>query len=476
MIQTTNRTKIIATVGPAIESREMIAALIRAGVNIFRLNLSHGNEEKHKSVIELVQSVNDELGTNAGLLADLQGPKIRTGVIPQGKVMLPEGHELILTTDDIECTADLVSISYDQFARDVAEGDHVLIDDGKLELKVVEKIDDTRVRARVIYGGELSSKKGVNMPHTRISEPSLTEGDKKNLRWVLECDIQWIALSFVRKADDLTELRGILNYHNKDVRIIAKIERPEALEEIDGIIDASDGIMVARGDLGVELPMERIPMIQKHITRKCMIASKPVVIATQMMESMINHFRPTRAEATDVANAVFDGADAVMLSAETSVGTYPIKVVEAMRDIITEVEKEKEIFNRDIKPDRDSPSYLSDSICYNASNIAMHVNARAILGMTRSGYTAFHLASQRPSAAIYIFTDSQQLIKTMSLVWGVRAFYYNRFESTDKTISEVQEILREKGLLIRGDIVVNTGSMPLGARSKTNMLKISVLR
>ncbi len=473
---TPNRTKIIATVGPAIESREMIAALIRAGVNIFRLNLSHGDEEKHKAVIELVQSVNDELGTTVGLLADLQGPKIRTGKVPGGTVLLPENHELILTTDDVECTADLVSISYQQFARDVAEGDHVLIDDGKLELRVMEKIDHTRVRAKVIYGGLLSSKKGVNMPHTRISEPSLTESDKQNLRWVLDCDIQWIALSFVRKADDMRELRGIINYHNKDVRIIAKIERPEALEEIDSIIEASDGIMVARGDLGVELPMERIPMIQKHITRKSMAAYKPVIIATQMMESMISHFRPTRAEATDVANAVFDGADAVMLSAETSVGQYPVKVVEAMRDIIAEVEKDPSIYNREIKPDKDSPHYLSDAICYNAANIAMHVNARAILGMTRSGYTAFMLASQRPGAAIHIFTDSQQLIKTLSLVWGVRAFYYNRFESTDKTIAEVQDILKEKGLVIRGDIVLNTGSMPLGSRSKTNMLKIGIVR
>jgi pyruvate kinase len=471
-----NRTKIIATVGPAIESREMIAALIRAGVNIFRLNLSHGNEEKHRAVIELVQSVNDELGTHVGLLADLQGPKIRTGNVPNGKIMLPEGHELILTTDNVECTPEMVSVSYEQFVRDVAEGDHVLVDDGKLELQVLEHIDATKVRARVIYGGELSSRKGINMPHTRISEPSLTDADKANLRWVLECDIQWIALSFVRRADDLKELRGIINYHNKDVRIIAKIERPEALEEIDGIIDACDGIMVARGDLGVELPMERIPMIQKHLTRRCMDACKPVVIATQMMESMISHFRPTRAEATDVANAVFDGADAVMLSAETSVGNYPVKVVEAMRNIIAEVEKETMIYNRNIKPDKNSPTYLNDAICYNATTIAMHVNARAILGMTRSGYTAFRLACQRPNSNIYIFTDSHQLIKTLSLVWGVEAFYYNRFESTDKTIAEVQEILKEKGLILRGDIVLNTGSMPLGSRSRTNMIKIGVVR
>jgi pyruvate kinase len=471
-----NRTKIIATVGPAIESREMIAALIRAGVNIFRLNLSHGNEEKHRSVIELVQSVNDELGTHVGLLADLQGPKIRTGIVPNGKIMLPEGHELILTTENVECTPEMVSVSYEQFVRDVADGDHVLVDDGKLELQVLEHIDDTKVRARVIYGGELSSRKGINMPHTRISEPSLTESDKANLRWILECDIQWIALSFVRRADDLKELRGIINYHNKDVRIIAKIERPEALEEIDGIIDACDGIMVARGDLGVELPMERIPMIQKHLTRRCMDACKPVVIATQMMESMISHFRPTRAEATDVANAVFDGADAVMLSAETSVGNYPVKVVEAMRNIIAEVEKETVIYNRNIKPDKNSPTYLNDAICYNATTIAMHVNARAILGMTRSGYTAFRLACQRPNSNIYIFTDSHQLIKTLSLVWGVEAFYYNRFESTDKTIAEVQEILKEKGLILRGDIVLNTGSMPLGSRSRTNMIKIGVVR
>lgn len=476
MIFSRNRTKIIATVGPAIDNRETLSELVRAGVNIFRLNLSHGNEEKHKEVIGLIQSINEELGTSAGILADLQGPKIRTGVISAGTVELEDGMDTELTTEDGDTTADNIVIGYEKFARDVAEGDHVLIDDGKLELQVTRKLSPTRVRAKVLFGGTLSSRKGVNMPHTRISEPSLTEKDKNDLRWVLDCDIQWIALSFVRKADDLRELRGIINYHNKDVRIIAKVERPEALEELEGIIEASDGIMIARGDLGVEVPMERIPMIQKRITRLCMAAAKPVVVATQMMESMISHFRPTRAEATDVANAVYDGADAVMLSGETSVGQYPVKVVEAMQAIIREVEREEAIYHRDVKPRRESPSYLSDAICYNATSIGMHVNATALMGMTRSGYTAFMLSAQRPKAAIYIFTDSHQLIKTLSLVWGVRGFYYDRFDSTDTTIAEVQEILRENGLIQRGDVVINTGSMPLGARGKTNMLKLSLIK
>ncbi len=471
-----NRTKIIATVGPAIDNRDTLAELVRAGVNIFRLNLSHGNEEKHKEVIELIQSINDELGSSVGILADLQGPKIRTGTISAGTVELEDGQTVEMTTDDVDTTAELIRISYEKFARDVAEGDHILIDDGKLELQITKKLSPSRVRAKVLFGGTLSSRKGVNMPHTRISEPSLTDKDKNDLRWVLDCDIQWIALSFVRKADDLRELRGIINYHNKDLRIIAKVERPEALEEIDGIIEAADGIMIARGDLGVEVPMERIPMIQKNITRKCMAAAKPVVIATQMMESMINHFRPTRAEATDVANAVYDGADAVMLSGETSVGQYPLKVVEAMQAIVAEVEKEENIYHRDMKPNRESPTYLSDAICYNATSIGLHVNATAMMGMTRSGYTAYMLSAQRPKAAIYIFTDSRQLIRSLSLVWGVRAFYYDRFEGTDTTISEVQAILKKNGLVSKGDVVINTGTMPLGARGRTNMLKLSLIK
>lgn len=470
------RTKIIATVGPAIDNYETLFALAEAGVDTFRINFSHGDNENRIEVIKAIERINNEHDAKVGILADLQGPKIRVGKVKGGKVNLEEGKEILIGVEEKLSDADELYIQYSHFAKDVVAGDRILIDDGKLELLAIESDGESQVKAKVIFGGVLSSNKGVNLPNSRISVPSLTEKDKNDLRFILEHDIQWIALSFVRAADDLTELRGIINFHNSPAKIIAKVERPEALQEIDGIIDAADGIMIARGDLGVEVPMERIPLIQKKITQKCIEACRPVVIATQMMESMIENSRPTRAEATDVANAVEDGADAVMLSGETSVGKYPLKVIQSMLKIIEEVEKEDTIYNREVKPVRSSKTYLSDAVCYNACNIAHHLEAKAIMGMTRSGYTAYQLACQRPKADIYIFTDSQALVRRLSLVWGVHAFFYDRFESTDGTINEVQQFLKKKGLLKSGDVVLNTGSMPLGKRGRTNMMKVSVVR
>ena len=464
----------MATVGPAIANPESLLKLVQHGVDVFRLNFSHGDLETHASVIAMIDQINREHDAKVGILADLQGPKIRIGEIEGGSMEIEEGQELIFRTDADEEGS--LFMTYANFARDVAVGDRILIDDGKLELEAVSSNRKNEVKAKVIYGGTLSSRKGVNLPNTRISVPSLTDKDKKDLRFILENDVQWIALSFVRKADDLRELRGIINFHNRPARIIAKVERPEALDDLDAIIDAADGIMVARGDLGVEVPMEKIPMIQKDITKRCRVKAKPVVIATQMMESMINNSRPTRAEATDVANAVMDGADTVMLSGETSVGKYPVKVVDSMRRIIEEVEENDDLYHHDERPHADSPTYLSDVVCHNACRVAMHMGAKALMGMTRSGYTAIQIASQRPKAKIYVFTDSPHLIKTLSLVWGVQAFFYNRFESTDKTIDEVQQILKKNGLVKRGDIVLNTGSMPLNERGRTNMLKVSEVR
>lgn len=471
-----NRTKIMATVGPAIDNEEMLMKMVEAGVNVFRLNFSHGDHENKAKVIEMICNINERLNDKIGILADLQGPKLRIGKVEGDTVELEEGKELTVTTRQLLSTAELLSITYENFARDVSPGERVLMDDGKLELEVLSTDSKTEVQARVIVGGPLSGRKGVNLPNTRISVPSLTDKDKEDLRFILDQDVQWIALSFVRTADDLKELKGIVNYHGKDIKLIAKVERPEAVQDLEHIVDAADGIMIARGDLGVEVPMEQIPIIQKRIIQLCLSQAKPVVIATQMMESMITNSRPTRAEVTDVANGVMEGADTLMLSGETSVGRYPVRVIEMMQKIITRVESETTIYNKGIKPKKKSPTYLSDAVCYTAVRMAEDVGAQAIMGMTRSGYTAFMISRNRPQAEIFIFTDSEQLRKQMSLIWGVRTFYYNHFVSTDQTIAEVKEILKKYKLIKTGDIVINTGSMPLAERGRTNMLKISITK
>lgn len=468
-----NRTKIIATTGPASNDFGTLKALVLAGVDVFRINFSHGNYEEHLKIIQFVQQINDELGTHIPILGDLQGPKLRIGDIENNSIQLIQGDTIDLTTEKCIGNNERIYITYPKFPHDVAEGDKILLDDGKLELEVLETNQKNRVKTKVNYGGILSSKKGVNLPNTKISIPSLTEKDLQDLEFALKNKISWIALSFVRSAQDIIELKKIIAERKSFAKVIAKIEKPEAVKALDEIISVADAVMVARGDLGVEVPIHRTPLIQKEIVRKCIIAAKPVIVATQIMESMILSSKPYRSEITDVANAVIDGTDALMLSGETSVGRHPAKVVETIEKIIEAVEREHIIYNKNPKPKSKSKSFLSDAICFNACKIAEEANAKAIIGMTNSGYTAFMISSYRPKAKIFIFSDNKNLLNLLNLTWGVQAFYYDKYVSTDQTINDVKEFLKGKGLLSSGDIVVNTGSMPMGKKGMTNMLKIS---
>ena len=465
-----NKTKIVATVGPASSSKEMLRALAKEGVDVFRLNFSHGTHEDHQKVINNVREINKEMGSRIALLQDLQGPKIRVNEMKEGTILKPK-ETLIITTRELLGDHEIVSTSYQGLPNDVKPGDMILIDDGKIELKVIEA-RDIDVVTEVVYGGLLKSRKGINLPFSKVSAPSLTEKDLKDLEFGLKNNMDWVALSFVRKAKDIDILRGIIEAHKSTTRIIAKIEKPEALDEIDHIINETDALMVARGDLGVELPMEEVPLIQKMLVNKCIQASKPVIIATQMMESMISNYTPTRAEVNDVANSVIDGADALMLSGETSVGLYPIRVVEHMRTIISKIESQGYRYNRFHLPEVTSETFISDSVCYNACVMASQVAAHAIVGITRSGYTAYKVSSQRPNAHIYIFTDIPSMLNVLNLVWGVHVFYYSGSVSTDDTISELQEILKLKGYVNSNDIIVNLASVPIDEQGRTNMIKL----
>ena len=470
-----HRTKIIATLGPASGNEEMIRKLVQSGVDVFRLNMSHGDHAYHKKTIKLIRKINKDLGTYVAILADLQGPKIRLGMVEENLPPLKKNAELIITTKELLGNNEQVYITYPAFAKDVEPGDTILIDDGKIEGRVLTSNKKDKVTVRIIHPGVLSSRKGVNLPDTNVSIPSLTEKDHEDLLFALENGAHWVALSFVRKAEDIIHLKNIIRKHGKLTKVIAKIEKPEGFRNIDAIIDATDAVMVARGDLGVEMPVENVPFIQKSIVTKCGKKAKPVIIATQMMESMIEQARPTRAEVTDVANAVMDGADAVMLSGETAMGQHPELVVKTMSRIINKAEKEDIIYNRRHVADPKSRTFLSDAVCYNSCNMADEVGARAVMGMTKTGYTAFMVSSSRPRAAIYIFTNNQEIVNTLNLLWGVKAFYYTRLKGTYETFMDVQEVLKGKKLLQKGDIVLNLGTMPVTQPSRTNVLRISII-
>ncbi len=467
-------TKIVATVGPASSSYDKLLELAKAGVNIFRLNFSHGTHEDHLQVINRITYINEKYNLHIGILADLQGPKLRVGKIKGNKIDLNQGDILTFTNEKCEGTKEKIYMSYQQFAADVTVGEKVLVDDGKVVLEVIETNGKDLVKLKVLHGSELSSNKGVNLPQTKVSLPCLTKKDLVDLEFILRQAVHWIALSFVRHANDIKDLRKRIDAVGHPAKIIAKIEKPEAVDNIKKIIKASNGIMVARGDLGIEVPMEKLPVIQKKIVRMCIQRARPVIVATQMMDSMITNPSPTRAEITDVANAVLDGADAVMLSGETSVGKHPVRVVEAMNKIIEETEKH---YDFDHRPNaaKKSRTFLSDVVCFNAGKIAEEVNAKAIIGMTSSGYTAFKVSSYRPSSEIFIFSDKLHMLSTLNLVWGVKTFYYDKFTTTDGTINDVHEILKKEGLLGKGDITINTGSMPIHRRHRTNMLKITII-
>jgi pyruvate kinase len=472
-----HKTKIVATVGPSCDTYEKLLELVKAGVNVFRLNFSHGSHEDKLTIIDHIRNINKTEPYNIAILADLQGPKLRVGEIENNALEVKVGDVLTFTNEKCIGTLEKIYVSYPNLAGDVVVGNIILIDDGKLEVKVVSIEDNGDVKVVVTLGGILSSKKGINLPDTKISLPALTEKDLIDLEFIIRQKCDWVALSFVRSVDDITYLRRLLNEQSSKTKIIAKIEKPEALVNIREIILESDGIMVARGDLGVELPVERIPLIQKELIRKCIHRAKPVIVATQMMESMIDRVKPNRSEITDVANAVLEGADAVMLSGETATGQHPALVVKTMRKIISEVESKEYRYNRgeDLRPQPHSPSFHSDAICYSACKIANDVEANALIGMTQSGYTAFMLSSYRPSSPLYIFTKEKSLVNQLSLSWGVRAFYYAEEISLDEIISDQINILKERGFISPGQVVVNTGSTPVDQHLPTNVIKISTV-
>jgi pyruvate kinase len=470
-----HKTKIVATVGPACETYDQLKNLVIAGVNVFRLNFSHGSHEDKKKIIDNIRGINKELNCTVAILGDLQGPKLRVGEIENNRLDVKVGDVLTLTNEKCIGTIERIYVSYPNLAGDVLVGNTIMIDDGKIEVKVLSIEANGDVKVTVSLGGIISSKKGLNLPDTKISLPAMTEKDLEDVQFIMKEELDWVALSFVKRVADIEMLREILVKHKSKSKIIAKIEMPEAIINLRDIIIASDGIMVARGDLGVELPVEKIPLIQKEIIRKCIHRAKPVIVATQMMESMIDRVKPNRSEITDVANAVIEGADAVMLSGETATGQFPVLVIETMRKIISEVEEYGYNYNRseDLKPQPHSPSFLSDAVCYNASKLSEDSNAHALVGMTQSGYTAFMLSSFRPKAPLFIFTKEKSLVNQLSLSWGVKAFYYDKEESLDEIVADQIKVLKAQGYVNTGDVVVNTGSTPIQLHLPTNMIKIN---
>ncbi|MCD4792549.1 MAG: pyruvate kinase [Bacteroidales bacterium] len=468
-----SKTKIIATLGPASSDKETLRKMFEAGVDVCRVNFSHSKHEKAAEIIKTIREINAETGMDVAILADLQGPKLRVGEMKNGKVFLERGKILDFVTDECIGTAEKVYMSYQEFPEDVEPGDAILIDDGKIKLEVTETNGKNSVKAKVIHSGLLSSNKGVNLPNTNVSLPSLTEKDIADANFALDQDVDWLALSFVRAVSDVIELKQLIKRKRKKTYVVSKIEKPQAIKNIDAIIEETDAIMVARGDLGVEMPFDCVPLLQKEIVEKCINASVPVIIATQMMESMITNFRPTRAEANDVANAVIDGVDTVMLSGETSIGKYPVETIKNMHKIIQYTEKHRYNYNRGVPPKFDSPRFLRDNVCYSASIMAERVGAKAIITFTEKGSTASTISGYRPKADIFAFTRHKDLLCALSLLWGVRALYFDEVDNVDEAIKLSIDILKEKGLLSIGDYVIHVASTPMNISHKTNMLKVT---
>ena len=465
------KAKIVATYGPAIQDEKVLEELILSGLSVVRFNFSHGDHSFHKEGIARVRKLNQKLGSHVAVLGDLQGPKIRIGEV-DGSIELATGNQIIISPKEATCTKKHLTVRYATLLQDIKPGERILINDGRVEL-CASKSTDEGILCDIIEGGVLSSRKGVNFPDSDLSVPTLTEKDVVDLAFAMEQEVNWVALSFVRNAQDMIGLRERLGELNSYIKIIAKVEKPEALQNLEGIVQASDGVMVARGDLGVEIPQEQVPLAQKKIIKTCLKHAKPVIVATHMMESMIESPVPTRAEINDVANAILDGADAVMLSGETSVGGYPVKTVQTMRAILDSIEVRGEIFNKTRLADARSESYQSDALCNAACHLAQQVDAKAIIGMTKSGYTAFMIASARPVAPVYIFTDNRPLLNTLNLLFGVHAFYYDGNAGTDETIEDVIDILKLHDFVIPGDLVVNLASMPFYIKGRTNTIKIT---
>jgi pyruvate kinase len=473
--RTFQNTKIVATLGPASDSYETMLEMVRAGVDVFRINMSHGSHEVAARQIETITKLNKDYKINIGILADLQGPKLRVGQIENNSLELQPGDILTFVNEKCVGNSEKIYMSYQQFAADVEVGEKVLVDDGKVGLEVVETNNVDCVKLKVLFGKELSSNKGVNLPDTHVSLPALTTKDIEDFDFLMTQPVNWIALSFVRSPKEIKDLKERIKRFQHQACVIAKIEKPQAVEKIEKIVKASDGIMIARGDLGVEMPIEKLPGIQKRIIALCVQYGKPVIVATQMMDSMITNPSPTRAEVTDVANAVLEGTDAVMLSGETSVGAYPVETVRAMNRIIAEAEKNYPKNHIRPYPSPKSDTFMSDVVCFNAAKTAEELGASAIIGMTAQGYTGFKISSYRSPAEIFIFSDRKEIAGMLNLVWGVRCFFYDGFNTTDETITEVLHILKSKNRIKSGQTVVFVGSMPLKTRGMTNMMKVALV-
>ena len=470
------KTKIVATLGPACNTKEIMRQMMDSGTDVFRINFSHSKYKDVKKSVELIHSLNKKYGYNTAILADLQGPKLRVGEMEEG-VVLKEGEVLSFTNEDIKGTKERVFMTYEQFPKDVKVGENILVDDGKIVLKVLSTNWIDEVRAEVIQGGPLNSNKGVNLPNTKVSLPSLTEKDIKDAKFALGLGVDWMALSFVRTVQDVLDLEKLIDENSEyKVPIIAKIEKPEAIENIDEIIKAVDGLMVARGDLGVEMPLEELPEHQKMLIAKAKVQRIPVIVATQMMESMITSLTPTRAEVNDVANAVYDGADAVMLSAETSVGQYPLEVIQTMTRILQRVEDSKSVHVPTLKPKNRNQRYLTKMVCYSAARMVNLTGAKAISTLTYSGYTAFQISSYRPIAYILVYTPNQHIVRRLNLLWGVKAKYFNPgSKSTDETVIEVNQMAVDSGLVQWGDYVINLNAMPASENGMTNTVRLTTI-
>jgi pyruvate kinase len=482
------KTKIVATVGPASETKESLIQLAKAGVNVFRLNFSHGTHEDHLQRLKTIREISKELDLNLSILQDLQGPKIRTQLVENNGVVLEAGKQLIFAMDEnLLGTSEKVGTTYTSMYLDVNVGERILMDDGNLEVKVIS-IDPIKkeVITEVIYGGILKSKKGINLPGTKVSLPCLTPKDEADLYFGLDHGVDWIALSFVRKAADIWDIKDKIKAYGKNTRVIAKIEKPEAIDNLDEIIEATDAIMVARGDLGVEMDGAVVPYLQKVMVEKCTAAGKPVIVATQMLESMITNPVPTRAETSDVANAVLQGASATMLSGESASGSYPIKAVETMahiHEIVEQQQNELEI----IKGDEAAIYFknhslagqqvaLTDRLIAGACRLARDSKAKAILCITNSGHTAYRLSAHRPKADLFVFTSNKELMSTMGLLWGVKVFFFDpSADNVEKTVAAMVDMLKGKKLLSAGDVFVTTLSIPAHQGKKTNTVQLGTV-
>ena len=473
---TLNKTKIIATLGPSSKGQPVLKSLMEEGVNVFRVNFSHANHSEVKKTVLNIREISSLLGLHVAVLGDLQGPKIRLGTVKEN-VFIENGDTVSITTSEVEFgDSSLVSINYLNFPKDVAKGEKILVDDGKIILKIIETNKKDLVKAEVVQGGELKSRKGVNLPNTKISLPALTEKDRTDALFAIKNNFDWLALSFVRSKEDVYSLEELIKQNSENkIPIIAKIEKPEAIKNLDAILQAADGLMVARGDLGLEIPAEEVPLNQKLMVNMAKKARKPIIIATQMMESMIDSLTPSRAEVNDVANSVMDGADAVMLSGETSVGQYPVQVIQIISKIIKGVENSPLIIVPNTLPEIHSKRVITKAICFQACNVANELKASAICTLTNSGYTAWQISSWRPSAMILVFTSNKRILSQLGLLWGVRCVFYDNFVSTDRTVEEVNELAVKKGFVKKGGLVINLAAMPVIDKGQVNTLRISRL-